>query len=905
MLDVEEFQEYPELKNIVNKFNKIYLKRKIEKVPKLINDLENLLKNQDLGVPITYILSIIAENNNELIKESLIQKIEPFIHSDNIKLKINSILILGFFILSNSNFIEKYFPYFANFLANEVEDVRDNAHYFLQEFLKIDPNLMKSYSNVILKALSLENKEENIVSLLNFFDYIEIKKFGFEQLYKFRKISKALLLTYSKNKTSEVFSNIIKLLKSLFPSLKDLNFQEKKVDEIIKLLDDQFLMKKYDFSKKESFQLKEIISKIKKSPFVDKEIYFYITNERDKLIHFYEIEKEKLYKVINNKSKISNRKLREIFIQIIGTDNELKSLMNTLIKLGYIKGYFSKLGFFYPYKFLESEIVNDFKKKGSMNLDKEFDFLPPDLVHNIIIETKQSFLLSKTGKIYYSLKKIHNDISAEAAKYNQIDLKSYRERLKDEHFIRLIKNLPEGYLTHFRKGTIWLTNIGKIKTVNEIENSKIVGFFDLNKISKKLKIQKILLMDVLDYYIDFRSGQWNKTKEIFYYSKFLKDKIDKINLISNEAEKEKKIENLAQELNIDKNHILTKIDENYLLIGEEIKKRDQIKISEYLEKTGMDYDTFLEFLNDLEIIFFRKGDLMILNPKKINDEKNNIKLNLIENSKSSNYISLGNFDVTSNLIKNLINDLKEDGKLRGIFYNEGDELVFYTEKGIRNLMLENSFLFSFEDLFYEKELSEEELSLLKDIFDELSEKEKLKGKFDEDTLTFESDDVKFAKKYNTFLNEFENKVNKYIQIFNNEFLKIKKILVKKDETIFPQEIKIIQDSIDKINEKYIYWREGLESFVRRINKKMLKKQGFTVKKFKSLTFEKKDDIKSFEEEPEVYDSLEAFKSWVRLFNEIESKYPNIIFYKKRLIKNPEDNESEKKINELLIHLNLI
>ncbi|TFG19413.1 MAG: hypothetical protein EU529_16370 [Promethearchaeota archaeon] len=905
MLDVEEFQEYPALKNIVEKINKLYLKDKIEKVPKLINDLENLLKNQDLGVPITYILSIIAEHNNELIKESLIQKIEPFIHSDNIKLKINSILILGFFILSNSNFIEKYFPDFAKFLTNKVEDIRDNAHYFLQEFVKINPNLMKSYSNVILNALSLENKEENIVSLLNFFDYIEIKKFNFENLYKFRKISKALLLTYFKNKKSEGFSKIIKLLKSLFPSLKDINLQEKMVDEIIKLLDDQFLMKKIDFSKKESFQLKNIISKIKKSPFVDKEIYFYVTNERDKLINFYEIEKEKLYEVINSKSKITIHKLKEIFSEIIGTDNELKSLMKTLIKLGFIKGYFSKLGLFYPYNFLESEIVNDFQKKGSVNLDKKFDFLPPKLVHNIIIETKQDFLLSKTGKIYYSLKKIHNDISAEAAKYNQIDLKSYRERLKDEHFIRLIKNLPEGYLTHFRKGTIWLTNVGKIKTVSEIENSKIVGFFDLNKISKKLKIQKILLMDVLEYYIDFRSGQWNKTKEIFYYSKFLMDKIDKINLISNEAEKEKKIENLAKELNIDKNHILTKIDENYLLIGEEIKKRDQIKISEYLEKTGMDYDTFLEFLNDLEIIFFRKGDLMILNPKKIEDEKNNIKLNLIENSKSSNYISLGNFDVTSNLIKNLINDLKEDGKLRGIFYNEGDELVFYTEKGIRNLMLENSFLFSFEDLFYEKELSEEELSLLKDIFDDLTEKEKLKGRFDEDTLTFESDDVKFAKKYNTFLNEFENKVNKYIQIFNNEFLKIKKILVKKDETIFPQEIKIIQDSIDKINEKYIYWREGLESFVRRINNKMLKKQGFTVKRFKSLTFEKKDDIKSFEEEPEVYDSLEAFKSWVRLFNEIESKYPNIIFYKKRLIKNPEDNESEKKINELLIHLNLI
>ena len=125
----------------------------------------------------------------------------------------------------------------------------------------------------------------------------------------------------------------------------------------------------------------------------------------------------------------------------------------------------------------------------------------------------------------------------------------------------------------------------------------------------------------------------------------------------------------------------------------------------------MDYEPFLNFVNDLEINYFRKGDLLILNPKKIEDAQNSIKLNLLENSKSMNYISLGNFDITSSLIENLINELKADGKLKGIFYEQENELIFYTEKGIRNLMLENSFLFSFEDLFYGKELSKEDINL--------------------------------------------------------------------------------------------------------------------------------------------------------------------------------------------------
>ncbi|MFX1392659.1 MAG: hypothetical protein ACFFAH_03710 [Promethearchaeota archaeon] len=905
MFDVEKFQDYPYLTNIVEKINKIHSKGKIEKASKLIDDLEDYLKDPDLTVPITYILSIIAENNVELIKERLIEEIEQYIHSDNVKLKINSIIILGFFIIRNFEYIEKYFPDFTNLLANNIEDIRDNAHYFLQEFIKVAPNLIESYGNVILDALSFEKSEENIISLLNFLDYIEVDSIEFEQLYKFRKISKSLILTYSTGKSSEIFSILISLLKKFFPALKDINFQYQKIDKLINILDNLFLMKKYDLVKKESFQLKDLISKIKESSFKDKEIYFFIKNKKNNITSFYELEKEKLDKVFKKKKRISKHNLLETFSEIIESENDLKKIINTLIKLEYVNGYFSKLGYFYPYDYLKSEIVADVQKKGIINIKSKYDFLPPEFVQKIILEMKQEFLLNKNGKIYYSLKKLQNNITAAATKDNVINLKTYREKLKDEHFIRLIKNLPESYLTNFRKGTYWLTNIGKIKIENEIENSKIVGFFDLNKISTKLKIHKILLMDVLEYSIDPRSGQWDNNKEIFYFSKYIKEKINQINLILDESERENHIENLANELNIEKNHIITNINENYILIGEEIKQQDQIKISVYIEKTGMEYENFIEFMNELDIFFFRKGDLLILNPKKIEEEKNNIKLNLIENSKSSNYISLGNFDVTSNLIENLIYDLKVDGKVKGIFYNKEDELVFYTERGIRNLMLENNMLFSFEDLFFGKELAPDEVELLKEIFSDLIRKKKLRGTFDEETLTFSSDDVIFANDYNTNLHEFAKNVNNYIKKFEFEFKKIRKILTKKKETIYPQEIRIIQDSIDKINKKYIFWRDGLESFVKKVNNKLLKDQGYSVKRYKSLTLERKDEIKSFEEDPEVYDLLEAFKGWVRLFNEIELKYPNVIFYQKRLINNSEDTESEKNLNELLINLNLI
>ena len=42
--------------------------------------------------------------------------------------------------------------------------------------------------------------------------------------------------------------------------------------------------------------------------------------------------------------------------------------------------------------------------------------------------------------------------------------------------------------------------------------------------------------------------------------------------------------------------------------------------------------------------------------------------------------------------------------------------MFYTERGIRNLMLENSFLFSFHDLFYGKELNQTEIEFISYFF---------------------------------------------------------------------------------------------------------------------------------------------------------------------------------------------
>ncbi len=907
MFNLEEFEDSVIFEK-VDKLNKYLSKNKTDKILKIITELEDLLE-QENNVVITYILSILAENKIELISEELLQKIEVFLHSENIKLKSNSLIVIGFAMLANSNYMEKYSQEFVKFLLDEFEDIRNNIHYFLLKLVEIKPELAKKNIDIILKSLNIERKTDNIISLLNLLEKCE--DFEFDHLYTFRNISNSLITLLEEKKTSKIFNKLISLIKKLYPQLSKFDLENQEAKKIVNLLENQFLMKKTNYteiSKNTDLKLKEYLKNFAKSKLKDEKVYFYIKT-KENILYIYELEKSKLKRFFEQKIKISDENIRNTFSQVIDDHSELKIFIKTLNNLKIIDGYYSNIGFFYPSNYVKSKFLEDLQINGSMSI-KNYNFLPHNFIDKIIKDisksTNRKFLRHKDLELYTSLKQIKDQINSEAAKKSIIELKTYREILLEEDFIKLIKNMPREYLSKFHKGTQWLTNLGTQKITNEVQNSKIVGYFNISKISDKLNIGELLLLDVFDQFVDYRSGIWNKKKNIFYYSKYLKDTINEISLVSDEKEKLNQIEKISKELNIDKNHILSKIDENLQLIAEEIKQKDQIKLKEYLQKTGMELDVFLTFVDDLDIHYFRKVDFLIFNPQKIEEAKNEIKYMLIDKSKSDDYISLGTMKfIQSTLVEDLMNDLLLDGKLKGIFHENEGEIIFYTERGIRNLMLENSFLFSFHDLFYGKELNQEEIDLLKEIFDDLVSKRKIRGNFDEETLTFSSNEVLFAKDYNIVLFEFEKMVNNYIKKFETEFQKIKKILTKKEETIFPQEIKIIQETIDKINEKYVYWRSGLEGFIRSTNKKLLEDQGFSVKQYKNiLSKEKKDEIKSLEEDPEVYELLNNFNTWVKRYNKIELKYPNMIFYQKRLINNPDNKESNSKFNELLDELDL-
>ena len=906
MINLDDFEKFDAIKPFIEKINKYSAKNKKDKIPKLLVSLSELMEQDVNLVPITYILSLIAENDVNLISKSIISKVSQFLEERDNKVKLNSVSVLGFSMLKNPELIDTYLVHFINLLNDKDKDVRENIYYFLQKLKDIKIQSLCKFKEEFINAVQNEVIDDNILSIISILS--QCPEFSFQDLFSLRSLIKKLYVRYfNKNEmiesaldilTSSCFSNF-----NLTEEFGTINFQQK-----IDCLDNLFLMKKEIFPIDESKKVKKKMKMIKELKTQDQMVYFYVKNFEEKVYYFYEFEKSKLNSLFSQ-NRLSKEEINEIFTPILDNEREIQLVISTLLRFNHIDGYYSELGYFYPLKFMTDEFQKKITDNGMINL-KKYDYFPTKFIEKVISNISDSsklvLLKGKNESAYYSLKKIIDQINKEAAKNSSIDLKSYEERLLDKEYHKLVENLPKEYLTKYHKDNHWLTNLGLLKIKQEIENSKILGYFSIPNVVEKYNTLEELVNEVIENLIDFRSGMFNISKKVFYYSRFLKDEIEKINLIKNPEIKEKHINQLARDLNIKKENILSKINENLKLLGEEIKQKEQININSYLDKTGMDFKTFIQFIKGLDISYFKKGDTLVLNEKKINDAKLEFKNILIKEVKSKNSLLLTEFDISPDIVKELLLELLQEDKIRGIFYNDQGELCFYSENGIMDMMMEESFLFSLTDFFPDKELSEDELTLLKSILTELMNSKKLNGTFDQDSLTFSSNDVVFAQNYNTVLSEFEKIVTSCNSILLNEFTKIKAILTKNEKTIFPQEIKFIQDTINRMNEQIIKWRHEVDAFIRRANTELLRKQGYSIRKYREAVsmLKSKDDIKFFEDDQNVKDLLSHFNDWIKLFNNIELKYGNVIFYQKRVINDPFTTSNKEKLNLLLAELNM-
>ncbi|GAI67121.1 unnamed protein product, partial [marine sediment metagenome] len=263
-------------------------------------------------------------------------------------------------------------------MSDDNKDIRDNVHYFLQEIVDRKPKLICSYKKDLINALIIEEDKKNLVSLINFLE--KCNDFDFENLFDFREVSKSLLTKFYSKEYSGIYSKLLTLIITIFPSLKEIDVESLELKELLNELDKLFLMKRYnltELSEKTGVTLEKFIKIKRRTERKDHKIYFYIKFNEKKLIYFYELEKEKLIKLFGKVEKLQKREIFDIFNQIIDTELELRSFLNTLIKLNHIDGYYSKLGYFYSFNYVKSNLLESLNKKGMVNL-KNFDYLPPE-----------------------------------------------------------------------------------------------------------------------------------------------------------------------------------------------------------------------------------------------------------------------------------------------------------------------------------------------------------------------------------------------------------------------------------------------------------------------------------------------------------------------------------------------
>lgn len=106
-----------------------------------------------------------------------------------------------------------------------------------------------------------------------------------------------------------------------------------------------------------------------------------------------------------------------------------------------------------------------------------------------------------------------------------------------------------------------------------------------------------------------------------------------------------------------------------------------------MEKTGLEYELFMNFIKSLHMNYFKRGDRLIFNPEKIKQIKQDIKEKILQQSRTKDYITLSSryYEIPESVIQELAQELYSDSRLEGIFYKEGTDTIFYTSKGIREL----------------------------------------------------------------------------------------------------------------------------------------------------------------------------------------------------------------------------
>ncbi len=912
MFNTSDFEEYTQIIPLVEDLNYSFKNDKLKQINKICNRLLKLSHKKGYQTPLSYIFSIVAEDHSITLPEKVISACITWLKSSDNSVKVNSIAIIGLYLEQNkieTQKTEEIYPLFFDLLLDKSDDVRSNTIYFLLE-LRSKIKFSQYYERVV-HSLKEETSKQNISTLLEFLSYCSKVKLKINQLIELLALLCSLVKSYDKDDYPEIWNNLVSCVDLFIPFPDGIDSLDSEVQEVVEHLQNYLIMTRICHSKPDNVleynekYFRAIINS-HKIPTNNNILFFYVVSDDTNELFIYHFEKETFCRFFTQEKGLPFHQLQAEFADI-SNKKELEHLISTLLTTKRIKGYFSKLGTFFSEKYIITLIKHSLKTKGQVRTDS-FKFLPGNVVlrtiQDIIKESDDMILKGRDPKQYISSNYIYNKLANIARQQNSISLERYQQFLTKRSFLRLLEGIPTDYLTEYFRRTQLLTNLGMTRILEKLKHSEVIGYYSISQIAQDLNIDRNLVKDVITDIIDPVGGIPDKTRDVFYYTHYIMNKLQKADSIFDEEKRNKFVKNVARTLNVHEYRILKSMKDHMVAIEAEIRDKNQIKISHYMKLTGLDLSQFMDFIEKLDLDYLKRGDLLIFNPMRIEHAKNEIKNNLLDQARRKNKILLSSqhFEMTGRLLNTLAQELYEEEKLKGIFYHDGKRNVFFTSDGLTKILLKNQFHFSLEDLFPGKEFTPKEIEFLKNIVKHLVKDKKMDGNFDEEKFIFSSHDMEFARDHEDLFLGFDTLLSKYLQKFQKVHQKIKSILLNKESVIRPQAIASIDKILRTIQSQFNFWRGEIDGYIANANDILYKKKGLSKEKAKELA--EKYNLPTFDQDPHVFKLHNQFREWTTLFNAIEFRYKSIIFHQKRLEREPENKASQVELKSLLEQLKM-
>ena len=255
----------------------------------------------------------------------------------------------------------------------------------------------------------------------------------------------------------------------------------------------------------------------------------------------------------------------------------------------------------------------------------------------------------------------------------------------------------------------------------------------------------------------------------------------------------------------------------------------------------------------------------------------------------------------SKLLQNLVESLLEEEKISGLWIEPN--VKYLTKYGIQRRMMDAKGFIDLQTFIEEVDPSEEQVSFLEKIMQELIANRELDGVYDEDNQIYQSKDVAGEASLNTERERFTKEINPYIEDLEFGYLMCQEVLMRPDTT--PQDIEEYQELLDANKKKILYAEAFIRKWINNADTRLslaYKQQKIGQKRGKRSRELPKMEKQKFSDDEIVTQLLNNFSSWKELIWAISQKAGKIVILKKKIKFNPEDTESQNELANILEYL---